>query len=96
MHFCLTSRPALQTIYLLLDPSIHTFSGLLRQRQQPGPEVAEQLSVYQASLKEKTRQMKAMASELNMYQAQVGGEHRPEMQVERCHEHCRGYIDKWT
>ncbi|CAM9395094.1 unnamed protein product [Choristocarpus tenellus] len=39
--------------------------------RQPGPEVAEQLSVYQASLKEKTRQMKAMASELNMYQAQV-------------------------
>lgn len=38
---------------------------------QPGPEVAEQLSIYQASLKEKTRQMKAMASELNMYQAQV-------------------------
>lgn len=28
--------------------------------------------MYQASLKEKTRQMKAMASELNMYQAQVG------------------------
>lgn len=40
---------------------------------QPGPEVAEQLSIYQASLKEKTRQMKAMASELNMYQAQVMG-----------------------
>jgi len=39
--------------------------------RQPGPEVAEQLSVYQANLKEKTRQMKAMASELNMYQAQV-------------------------
>lgn len=39
--------------------------------RQPGPEVAEQLSVYQQSLKEKTRQMKAMASELNMYQAQV-------------------------
>merc|ERR1719473_281650 len=39
--------------------------------RQPGPEVAEQLSVYQTSLKEKTRQMKAMASELNMYQAQV-------------------------
>jgi len=39
--------------------------------RQPGPEVAEQLSVYQASLKEKTRQMKAMAAELNMYQAQV-------------------------
>jgi len=39
--------------------------------RQPGPEVAEQLSVYQQSLKEKTRQMKAMASELNMHQAQV-------------------------
>ena len=36
--------------------------------RQPGPEVAEQLSVYQQNLKEKTRQMKAMASELNMYQ----------------------------
>merc|ERR1711865_359884 len=39
--------------------------------RQPGPEVAEQLSVYQHNLKEKTRQMKAMAAELNMYQAQV-------------------------
>lgn len=39
--------------------------------RQPGPEVAEQLSVYQQNLKEKTRQMKAMASELNMAQAQV-------------------------
>merc|ERR1712072_1311254 len=39
--------------------------------RQPGPEVAEQLSVYQTNLREKTKQMKAMASELNMYQAQV-------------------------
>eukprot|EP00357_Protocruzia_adherens_P001396 CAMPEP_0115044584 /NCGR_PEP_ID=MMETSP0216-20121206/47599_1 /TAXON_ID=223996 /ORGANISM="Protocruzia adherens, Strain Boccale" /LENGTH=945 /DNA_ID=CAMNT_0002427219 /DNA_START=42 /DNA_END=2879 /DNA_ORIENTATION=+ len=39
--------------------------------RQPGPEVAEQLSIYQQNLKEKTRQMKAMASELNMYQAIV-------------------------
>jgi len=39
--------------------------------RQPGPEVAEQLSVYQTNLKTKTRQMKAMASELNMYQAQI-------------------------
>jgi len=39
--------------------------------RQPGPEVAEQLNVYQQTLKEKTRQMKAMASELNMHQAQV-------------------------
>lgn len=39
--------------------------------RQPGPEVAEQLSLYQGNLREKTKQMKAMASELNMYQAQV-------------------------
>uniref|UniRef100_A0A061SN17 Flagellar associated protein n=1 Tax=Tetraselmis sp. GSL018 TaxID=582737 RepID=A0A061SN17_9CHLO len=39
--------------------------------RQPGPEVAEQLSVYQANLREKTKQMKAMAGELNMFQAQV-------------------------
>ena len=39
--------------------------------RQPGPEVAEQLSVYQSSLRGKTRQMKSMASELNMYQAQL-------------------------
>jgi chromosome segregation ATPase len=39
--------------------------------RQPGPEVAEQLAVYQQNLKKKTAQMKAMASELNMYQAQV-------------------------
>eukprot|EP00941_MAST-03F_sp_MAST-3F-sp1_P000155 g155.t1 len=38
--------------------------------RQPGPEVAEQLTIYQQNLKEKQRQMKAMASELNMYQAQ--------------------------
>lgn len=41
------------------------------QARQPGPEVAEQLSLYQANLRQKTKQMKAMASELNMYQAQV-------------------------
>lgn len=35
------------------------------------PQVAEQLSLYQQNLKEKTRQMKALASELNMYQAQI-------------------------
>ena len=33
--------------------------------------MAEQLPVYQSSLRNKTRQMKSMASELNMYQAQV-------------------------
>jgi len=39
--------------------------------RQPGPEVAEQVSVYQQSLREKTRQLKAMASELNVYQAKT-------------------------
>lgn len=47
--------------------------------RQPGPEVAEQFSVYQHSLKEKTRQMKAMAAELNMFQAQVN-EYRYEIE----------------
>lgn len=47
--------------------------------RQPGPEVAEQLSVYQQSLKEKTRQMKAMAAELNMHQAQIS-EYRYEIE----------------
>jgi len=39
--------------------------------RQPGPEVAEQLTAYQQTLKERTRQMKAIAAELNMCQAQV-------------------------
>lgn len=39
--------------------------------RQPGPEVAEQLSLYQAQLREKKKQMKAMAAELNACQAQV-------------------------
>lgn len=47
--------------------------------RQPGPEVAEQLSIQQQALREKTRSMKAMASELNMYQAQVN-EARYEME----------------
>ncbi|KAK2157569.1 hypothetical protein NP493_1866g00018 [Ridgeia piscesae] len=40
--------------------------------RQPGPEVAEQLQIYQQTLKEKTKQMKGMVSELNMYESQVG------------------------
>ena len=38
----------------------------------PGPEVAEQLSIYQQNLKEKTQALKSMAAELNMFQAQAG------------------------
>lgn len=40
-------------------------------RLQPGPEVAVEKNVLEHNLKEKKRQMKAMASELNMLQAQV-------------------------
>lgn len=39
--------------------------------RQPGPEVAEQLSIYQQTLKEKTGLLKSMAAELNMFQAQT-------------------------
>jgi myosin heavy subunit len=39
--------------------------------RQPGPEVAEQLQIYQQTLKDKSKQMKSMASELNMYETQV-------------------------
>ncbi len=39
--------------------------------RQPGPEVAEQLTLYQQNLKAKQRQMKAMTTELEMYKQQV-------------------------
>ncbi|CAM9594247.1 unnamed protein product, partial [Discosporangium mesarthrocarpum] len=39
--------------------------------RQPGPEVADQLTLYQENLKEKVKQMKAMEVELNMYKQQV-------------------------
>lgn len=38
--------------------------------RQPGPEVAEQLRIYQETLRTKTKQMKRLASELNMYETQ--------------------------
>lgn len=38
---------------------------------QPGPKAADQVSAMQQALKERTKQMKAMAAELNMYHAQV-------------------------
>ena len=65
-------------------------------QRQPGPEVAEQLQIYQQTLKDKTKQMKvsamkansfkhtlslqSMASELNMYETQVA-EHK--MDIDR-------------
>jgi len=39
--------------------------------RQPGPEVAEQLGIYQANLSEKQKQMKAMVSELTLHRQQV-------------------------
>merc|ERR1712002_971558 len=39
--------------------------------RQPGPEVAEQLRIYQETLRTKTKQMKRLASELNMYESQA-------------------------
>merc|ERR1712100_772906 len=38
--------------------------------RQPGPEVAEQLGLYQNALREKSKQMKRLASELNMFESQ--------------------------
>ena len=39
--------------------------------RQPGPEVAEQLNLYQANLAEKQKQMKAMSAELVLHRQQV-------------------------
>ena len=39
--------------------------------RQPGPEMAEQLIFYQNDVSTKMKQMKAMASELNMHQTQI-------------------------
>ncbi|XP_072280404.1 cilia- and flagella-associated protein 58 [Pyxicephalus adspersus] len=38
--------------------------------RQPGPEAAEQLQIYQQTLREKTKQLKGLSSELNMYESQ--------------------------
>ncbi|XP_065699778.1 cilia- and flagella-associated protein 58 [Patagioenas fasciata] len=38
--------------------------------RQPGPEAAEQLQLYRRALREKTKQLKVLSSELNMYESQ--------------------------
>ncbi|NXK07397.1 CFA58 protein, partial [Herpetotheres cachinnans] len=38
--------------------------------RQPGPEVTEQLQLYQHTLREKTKQLKVLSAELNMYESQ--------------------------
>lgn len=40
-------------------------------KRQPGIEDAKMISEYQQMIKQKTKQMKAMAAELNTYQHQV-------------------------
>lgn len=50
------------------EKEINLFCYLARQ---PGPEVAEQLSIYQETLKAKTKQLKSLASEVNMYESQI-------------------------
>jgi hypothetical protein len=40
-------------------------------KRQPGLEVAEKLSILQKNLNSKTRKMKELAGEINMYQAKV-------------------------
>jgi hypothetical protein len=39
--------------------------------RQPGPEMEEQMLTYQLTLKDKTKQLKAMDDELAMYREQV-------------------------
>ncbi|KAJ8264307.1 hypothetical protein GJAV_G00147620 [Gymnothorax javanicus] len=39
--------------------------------RQPGPEVAEQLQIYQHTLREKTKQLKSLSSELSMCESQT-------------------------
>ncbi|NXD67403.1 CFA58 protein, partial [Eolophus roseicapillus] len=38
--------------------------------RQPGPEAAEQLQLYRHTLREKTKQLKVLSSELNMYESE--------------------------
>ncbi|KAG9390827.1 Chromosome partition protein Smc [Carpediemonas membranifera] len=57
---------------LIIDEREKAFTELQKLlARQPGPEVVEQLSIYQTNLREKNKQLKSMASELTMYQTQV-------------------------
>ncbi|GCB64606.1 hypothetical protein scyTo_0000297 [Scyliorhinus torazame] len=47
--------------------------------RQPGPEAAEQLMMYQRTLRDKTKQLKALTSELNMFESQ-GQEYKYEIE----------------
>ncbi|XP_026707096.1 cilia- and flagella-associated protein 58 [Athene cunicularia] len=47
--------------------------------RQPGPEAAKQLQLYRHNLREKTKQLKVLSSELNMYESQ-SQEHKHEIE----------------
>jgi hypothetical protein len=50
--------------------------------------------VLQASLRDKTKQLKAMASELNMYQAQVGVSLHPASHHHHHHHHPASVVER--
>ena len=60
--------------------------------RQPGPEVAEQLAIYQENLKDKTKQMRTMSQELSMYQAQVN---EYKYDIERIGKEIQNVKNKW-
>ena len=60
--------------------------------RQPGPEVAEHLTAYQDTLKDKTKQMKTMVKELKIYQAQVN---EYKFEIERLTGQIQAMKRKW-
>ncbi|TGZ62126.1 hypothetical protein CRM22_007607 [Opisthorchis felineus] len=48
--------------------------------RQPGPEVAEQLNIYQTVIRDKTKQIKAMAAEMTLYENQIG-QYKGELEI---------------
>lgn len=60
--------------------------------RQPGPEVAEHLTAYQDTLKDKTKQMKTMVKELKIYQAQVN---EYKFEIERLTGQIQALKHKW-
>ncbi|CAM9466438.1 unnamed protein product, partial [Hapterophycus canaliculatus] len=61
--------------------------------RQPGPEVAEQLAVYQENLKQKVKQMRAMEAELGMYKQQVD---LFKSDIEAANERMRDLRHRWV
>jgi chromosome segregation ATPase len=59
----------------------------------PGPEVVQQIEILKGLVKERTREMKAMASELNMHQSQAL-DYKTEIQtlVHQVHEYKKKYL----